>query len=274
MIELPEGIMLAEQLNNKLKDKKIKSVIANASPHGFAWYEGDPAEYGAKFSGRTITGVRSYGGKVHMDMSGDAKILFADGIVFRYLASESKLPKKHQLCVEFEDGSHLVSSVRMYGSIRGYVGAYYNSYDEIARSKPSPLSKDFTLKYFESLRSNPGKKKISVKGFLTTEQRIPGLGNGVLQDILFDAKISPKRDLASITDNEYEALWKSIRTVLSDMTKQGGRDVETDIYGINGGYRTVMSKNTYSDPCPCCGGSITRESFLGGSIYYCNHCQR
>lgn len=274
MIELPEGIILADQMNNQLKNKRIKSIIANASPHGFAWYEGDPAEYGVKFSDRTITGVSSYGGKIQMDMSGDAKILFADGIVFRYLASEDKLPKKHQLCVEFEDGSYLISSVRMYGSIRGYIGAYYNGYDEVARAKPSPLSESFTSEYFDSLRSGLSKKKLSVKGFLATEQRIPGLGNGVLQDILFDAKLSPKRDLATITDDEFESLWKSVRKVLSDMTKHGGRDVETDIYGNPGGYKTRMSRITYTGSCPCCGSSITRESFLGGKIYYCTNCQR
>lgn|GEM_PF-2077218 len=30
------------------------------------------------------------------------------------------------------------------------------------------------------------------KAFLATEQRIPGLGNGVLQDILWTARIHPK----------------------------------------------------------------------------------
>lgn len=274
MIEIPEGILLANQLDNQLKHKKIHSVVANASPHGFAWYEGDPADYGIKFSGRTVMGAYSYGGKVHLTMSDDAEFLFADGIVFRYLESQGKLPKKHQLCVEFEDGSYLVASVRMYGSIQGYVGAYDNGYDEIARVKPSPLSDDFTLEYFSSLRATSNKKKLSVKAFLAAEQRIPGLGNGVLQDILFDAGISPRRDMATVGDEALETLWHSVRRVLSAMTELGGRDVETDLYGKPGDYKTLMSKNTYSYPCPRCGGPITREAFLGGSVYYCAHCQQ
>jgi hypothetical protein len=32
-------------------------------------------------------------------------------------------------------------------------------------------------------------KKLSLKALLATEQRIPGLGNGVLQDILFKARM-------------------------------------------------------------------------------------
>ena len=45
MIELPEGLVLAEQLDRELRDKRITDVRANTSPHRFAWYDGDPAAY-------------------------------------------------------------------------------------------------------------------------------------------------------------------------------------------------------------------------------------
>ena len=273
MIELPEGYLLADEMDKQLKNKTIVSAIANASPHAYAFYEGDPAEYKEKFSGRRVEGAYSYGGKVHLVMSGEAEFFFADGIVFRYLEPDAKLPKKHQLCLKFEDGSHLTCGVRMYGNLQGYVGKYENGYDEVARIKPSPLSEGFTMEYFESLRKSLPKKKYSVKAFLASEQRVPGLGNGVLQDILFDAGIRPKRDMATVTDAQMEQLWTSVRRVLAAMTEQKGRDVETDIYGKEGGYKTLMSKNTYTFPCPRCGGPITREAFMGGSVYYCAHCQ-
>ena len=46
------------------------------------------------------------------------------------------------------------------------------------------LSDAFTLDYFKSL-IDEATLKLSVKAFLATEQRIPGIGNGVCQDILF-----------------------------------------------------------------------------------------
>lgn len=57
----------------------------------------------------------------------------------------------------------------------------------IARSKPDPLSDDFSEEYFHRLYGEQD-GKLSVKAFLATKQRIPGLGNGVLQDILFHAR--------------------------------------------------------------------------------------
>lgn len=58
------------------------------------------------------------------------------------------------------------------------------------------------------------KPKSSVKVLLATEQRIPGLGNGVLQDILFNAKINPKREINSLTDIDKSALLQSIKMTL------------------------------------------------------------
>lgn len=33
---------------------------------------------------------------------------------------------------------------------------------------------------------------------------------------------------------------------------------------IPAGYKVVLSKNTYTDPCPVCGGVIVKEAYLGG----------
>jgi formamidopyrimidine-DNA glycosylase len=34
-----------------------------------------------------------------------------------------------------------------------------------------------------------------------------------------------------------------------------------------------MSKNTAGQPCPNCGEPIRKETFLGGSVYFCPYCQ-
>ena len=58
------------------------------------------------------------------------------------------------------------------------------------------------------------------------------------------------------------------------MTEHGGRDTEKDLFGKAGGYKTMMSKNSVSCCCPVCKGEITKEAYLGGSVYYCARCQR
>jgi formamidopyrimidine-DNA glycosylase len=61
---------------------------------------------------------------------------------------------------------------------------------------------------------------------------------------------------------------------LADMAVRGGRDTEKDLFGKPGGYKTKASKLTVGNTCPVCGGSIRKESYMGGSIYYCDQCQR
>ncbi|NLG52254.1 MAG: endonuclease VIII, partial [Chloroflexi bacterium] len=127
--------------------------------------------------------------------------------------------------------------------------------------------------YFDSL-FNENTAKLSAKAFLATEQRIPGLGNGVLQDILWTARIHPKRKMADLSSAEIDAMYAAVKSVLRAMADRGGRDVEKDLFGQPGGYTTILSKNTVGTPCPVCGEGIQKEPYLGGAIYYCLGCQK
>jgi len=273
LIELPEGIALARQIDSELRDKRIKHIVADSSHHKFAWYSGNPADYTELFANKVVEGAYSYGGKVHIKLSQDCGFMFCDGTSIRYYTNSEELPKKHQLLIEFDDSTYLVCRVRLYGGVFGYTGIFDHGYDVVARTKPAVFSDEFNMDYFMGLLATVEKPKLSAKAFLATEQRVPGLGNGVVQDVLFNAGINPKRDMATVDKAGLEKLLHSLKKTVVEMTQEGGRDVELDIYGEPGGYKTIMSKNTYRHACPRCGGVIKKESYLGGSVYYCKECQ-
>jgi formamidopyrimidine-DNA glycosylase len=273
VIELPEAAVLAEQLNETVVGKKIKHVIAAHTPHKLAWYFGDPQQYKDLLTGKVVSGAASYGGHVEVTAS-QAKSVFSDGVNLRYCNKGAKLPDKHQLLLEFEDGSSLVGWVQMYGGLSAFPdGKNDNKYYLVAKEKSSPLSGDFDKDYFKSLLDE-NTARLSMKAFLATEQRIPGLGNGVLQDILFNAKMHPKKRAGTLSPGDHQVLFDSIKNTLSEMTVKGGRDTENDLFGKPGAYRTKLSKNTAGQPCPLCGTLIEKEAYLGGSIYYCAGCQK
>jgi formamidopyrimidine-DNA glycosylase len=58
------------------------------------------------------------------------------------------------------------------------------------------------------------------------------------------------------------------------MTGNEGRDTEKDFYGCPGKYKTILSKNTWKNPCPNCGNPIIKEAYMGGAVYYCPSCQK
>jgi formamidopyrimidine-DNA glycosylase len=273
MIEIPEAVNLAKQINQSLTGKKIISVIANQSPHKFTWFYGDYENYQSLLYGRQVETAYPLAGFVEIKL-GNLRILANEGVNLRYCDSESLLPKKHQLLIKFDDSDYLAATVQMYGGLGCFRdGENENPYYLIAKQKPSPLTDAFSMEYFNDITGHEKLQKKSIKAVLATEQRIPGLGNGVLQDILFNAKIHPRRRLNTIDDEEWEGLYRSIINTLKEMTQKGGRDTETDLYGHPGGYQTRASNNTVNSPCATCGELIVKQSYMGGSIYFCPGCQ-
>lgn len=276
MLELPESKIIAEQLNDTVKGKFIMNVYANSSPHSFAWYFDDPSKYHDLLCEKKITSAKAVAGQVEItcEDSCTAKILLGDGVNIRYFGNEDKLPPKHQLHIEFEDNTSIVCVVQMYGGIWAFPDCTNdNPYYLVAQDKPTPFVSEFNSIYFSSLLTDKT-IKLSAKAFLATEQRIPGLGNGVLQDILFNAKIHPKRKMSTLSDNELDCIFKSVKSTIFDMASKGGRNTERDLFGCKGGYTTVVSKNTVNNPCQICGTIIKKEAYLGGAIYYCSSCQK
>ena len=271
MMELPEAAVMAAQITTTLSGKRIVHAVANASPHKFAWYSGDPAEYNDRLAGKTIGSAVPRAGlvAVHAD-----DMVLALSTSLRYLGKGEKPPKKHQLLLSFDDATALVATVQMWGCLacfREGDRAEVPDYEGSSRG-PSPLSAAFDRTYFGTL-FGPDTGALSAKAFLATEQRIPGLGNGVAQDILWTSHIHPKRKMATLSDEDIEGLFDALKSVLADMVARGGRDTERDLFGQPGGYTTILSRNTVDKPCPACGTAIRKEAYLGGSIYYCGGCQ-
>jgi len=278
MIELPEAQTLARQLNEAYAGKTVAHVQALRTPHGFAFFRGDPQGYPAMLEGLKVTKALAHGGRPELFFEGGLQLCFNDGVNMRYLAPGEKRPAKHQFLMEFDDGCGMACTVQMYG----FFGLYANEaeiledfYHRVAVQLPSPLSEAFDMAYFDSLRANAdGAEKMSAKAFLATQQRIPGLGNGVLQDILWRAKIHPKRKLRTLSQGEWEGLFHSVKDTLAEMTAKGGRSTEKDLYGQPGGYASVLNAKTLALPCPACGGGITRAAYMGGNVYFCAGCQK
>ena len=270
MMELPEAITIARQMNDAVVGKRVYRVLPPTKAHKFCWYAGDPAEYDAAVSGSTVESAEGFGIFAEIAFNNGKRLCFNDGVNAR-LVSRADAPKNHQLLMEFDDGTALVFTVAMYGGIILHDGTYDNEYYLNSRAAISPLSDAFEPYYRKLMAEN--KPTLSVKAFLATEQRFPGIGNGVLQDILFAAGIHPKRKIGTFSEAERDNLLSCIVLVLHDMTEHGGRDTEKDLFGCPGGYRVKLSKNTLASGCPRCGGQLVKEAYLGGAVYYCPSCQ-
>lgn len=274
MIELPEARTIAKDLKKEIVGKKIVDVGGNFTDHKFTFYYKDPNKYRDLLVGKTVTSIVDRNFYVEIEAE-DIKITMRDGSNIRIYDNRQDFPEKSKLLIEFNDGSFINVTTSMYTAIFVFNKDedIENKYYDLEVNGIGATDKDFTLGYFKSLITAET-KKLSIKAFLATEQRILGIGNGVVQDIMLNSGLHPKRKINTLSPAEIEILYKSIINTITDMINLGGRDTEKNIYGEFGKYKTKLSSKSYKNGCPICGDNINKENYLGGSIYYCPTCQK
>lgn len=270
MLELPETKILSEEICKNLIGKVVWVVLLPSKAHKFCWYNGEPEKYDGMIKESRIESSDGFGIYVEINFSNGYHMCVNDGVNAR-LVNEQEIPRNYQLAIIFTDATALVFSVAMYGGIILYKDVFDSEFYFKSKNAVNIFS-DVFREHFDQLRAGC-KTSMSAKAFVATEQRFPGIGNGCSQDILFKAGLHPKRKIGTFSEEDWERLYDSIRSVVKDMINKGGRDTEKDLFGNAGGYKVLMSKNSLASGCPVCGGEITKETFLGGSVYYCSKCQ-
>ena len=275
MIELPEAATIARQMTKELKGKRIASARRGNAPHKFAFYSGSARDYATILKGRTMGGAAEHGWLVVARVNpGHVLVLGGGGERILLHGSGEEPPKKHHLLVRFEDGRFLTVVVQGWGSVQLLKRSEFPKGACCAKEGISPLSDAFTAAHFKSLFSEleDGDPR-SVKFFMISEPGVLGVGNGYLQDILFAARIHPRRRAADLTGRERHALHAAIRAVLRRAVKRGGRDSERDLYNRPGDYQRILHSKIVGRPCPECGTPIEKIQYLGGASYFCPGCQ-
>jgi formamidopyrimidine-DNA glycosylase len=151
---------------------------------------------------------------------------------------------------------------RHFGRIRFHEGpdepAWWSS---IAPSVLSPAFSAHALGEFLDRRARP------LKAVLLMQERFPGIGNWMADEILWRARLHPARIASRLTPPERAALWKAVRGVAGDALT------------------TMDSKWRYPDTwlfahrwepgghCPRCEADLDRDEIGGRTTCWCPRCQ-
>lgn len=276
MIELPEAVVIARQINTHLSGKKLVLAVRGNSPHKFAFYSRSAEEYAAILPGKVIGSSEAHGSIILTAIDpGYVLALGGGGERILYHPDKTTLPAKYQLLLGFEDGSYLSMSIQMWGSAQLWTPEEQAADPYAGKRGLLPTSDEFTLDYFLSLFAEmPKDDKRFIKFFMISNPGVWGLGNGYLQDILFRAGIHPRRRAIDLSQAERRSLYQATRDTLISAIAQNGRDSERDIFNCPGNYHRILDSAMVGQPCPKCGDAIEKINFLGGASYYCPQCQR
>ncbi len=276
MIELPEAVTIARQISKELKGKKIVSGVRGSSPHKFAFTgKHTDEEFATIIKDKTVGLARADGSVILVDVEPSYVLsLGCGGERILYHTNNETLPKKHQLLLNFQDHTYLTVTVSGWGEVRLLEQLDLPNHPHIKKNAVSPLSDAFTLTHYKNLlKTLPNSKRVSTKYFIISQPGIWGIGNGCLQDILYRAKIHPKRPITSLSDAERETLYHAIKQTLVEMVKRGGRSSERDLYNKTGSYQQLLHSKAVGRPCSECGTPIKKIQYLAGAAYFCPSCQ-
>jgi formamidopyrimidine-DNA glycosylase len=276
MFELPEYLVLARQMNETLRGRRVGAGSLGNSPHKFVWYNRRPDEFARLTKGKRVGAASVRGRWLSLPLEPGYVLLLGEcgGRVLFHPAGTAP-PAKYHLLVRFDDGAALSVTTQMWGAMELFEAGKELERKYVKDMRPTPVDRAFTRRYLSALIDSLLEgEKLTAKGLLTQHQLIPGLGNAIAQDILFAARLSPRRPLGELGPAERGRLHAAIVKTVRAVTAQGGRNDEIDLFGRPGGYVRRMDKHAAGKPCPNCGTKVVRQAFLGGAVYFCPSCQR
>jgi len=136
----------------------------------------------------------------------------------------------------------------------------------IAKLGPDALTADLAT-FTARIRRRRGQ----IKGILTDQEILAGIGNAYSDEILHRARLSPFAMSDRLTDDQVGTLYEATQSVLADAVQ---RSVGQGAASLKGEKRSGLVVHARTGlPCPVCGTLVAEVSFADSSLQYCPGCQ-
>jgi formamidopyrimidine-DNA glycosylase len=268
MPELPE----VEALAAFLRENAVGRVVTRVDLAGIqAIKTVDPPL--SALAGLEVTGAGRHGKFLDLDVSGLHLVVHlarAGWLHWRSaLPPAPPKPGKGPLAVRvhLEDGEGF--DLTEQGTRKGlavYVVRSPSEVPGIVRLGPDALEID--REQFAALMAG---RSGQLKGALTDQTLISGIGNAYSDEILHAARLSPFKGADKLKDDELVGLFDAMRATLTDaLSRQVGQRAAT----LKGEKRSGLTVHARTGlPCPVCGDTVREVSFADTSLQYCPTCQ-
>jgi len=225
--------------------------------------------------GKKITNITRRGKYIVIHFE-DIYIIVHLRMTGKFSSEKSILKNKHtHLVFFFEDGDILAyNDVRKFGTFQVALCNEDLLKTSMSRLGPEPLEAYFTLEY---LKNELQKSKKNIKAFLLTQEKIAGIGNIYADEVLFYAKVSPKRTADSLTEDEILKVHQGIREKLNQGIQSGGATIRDYVNeaGKKGNFQNLIKVyGKKGEKCIDCDSFLTTETVAGRTSTWCPSCQK
>ena len=258
MPELPDVEVFRRYLEQHTHGHRIRDVhVLNPE-----LLEGiDARHFRERIRGHTVSGTHRHGKYLFMDLGADLHVVLHFGMsgYLRKLAS-GETPSRHtRVLFDLDDGLLAYVVPRKLARI-GLV----SSRAELIAAKGlglDALDKRLDLDTFHRLLTGRG----TLKCALMNQSLIAGVGNVYSDEILFHARLDPRRALATLDEREWHRLYQSMQQVLKEAISRGAEPQR-----LPQGW--LLRHRRAGQRCEC-GGNTAHLSLCGRSAYFCPACQ-
>lgn len=271
MPELPEVEILKEELRREVVGRRVKEVAVFEKTEG----QFPVAQLREAVGGRAIVGVRRRGKMLVLDFGGGHSLIIHLMMVGQLLLSPPFTGQPRDICLElkFADGTRLTLGQVRLKYVHLLPTAKVGSWPPVVKLGVDPLDESFTA---DLLRRLLAKKRGAIKTTLMDQAAIAGLGNVYADEILFRARLHPKRRASDLSQEEVERLHASIVAELQRGLELGGSSEMAFLHldGSEGSYQEGFQvKGRKGKPCFVCATPIERVEVGGRGTYFCPRCQ-
>ena len=246
-----------------------------------------PEKMADRLSGQRVEGLRRRSKYILADLSSGETLLVHLGMSGRMLVSGATLgtfhhehpaPAKHDHVVfDMENGARVTfNDARRFGAMDLMSTERAGEHWLLKDLGPEPLGNGFHADYLVGRLSG---RVMPVKAALLDQRIVAGLGNIYVSEVLFRARIDPRRAAGDLTATEIGELVPVIRTVLDEAIAAGGsslrdyRQADGELGYFQHSFRVYDREGA---PCPAsgCAGTIHRIVQSGRSSFFCPVCQK
>jgi len=291
--ELPEVETVRRGLEPAMEDARFTSIEVRRADLRFPL----PKDFVQRLIGKTVTGLGRRAKYILADLSSGEVLIMHLGMSGSFRVSRSNREKtpgefyherandaKHDHIVfEMSSGWTLTfNDPRRFGFMRLVARNELERGPLFRAIGPEPLGNTFDA---AKLAGACKGKKSSLKVALSDQKVVAGLGNIYVCEVLYHARLSPKRMASMLANNKGEptetayTLVDAIKVVLNEAIKAGGsslrdhRQTTGELGYFQHSFR-VYDREGEICMTPGCGGKIRRIVQTGRSTFYCPVCQR
>jgi formamidopyrimidine-DNA glycosylase len=273
MPELPDIVVYIEALERRVLGQKVRGVRI-ASPSVLRTYApAFEAPVGSKVSDIHRVGKRIVFELLIDGGEGSRLFLVIHLMVagrLRWEAPGKAIPKKIGLAaIDFEEGTLILTEQGTRKRAGIWVFEDWEGVASLDRGGVEPL--EVTVDEFaDALRA----ENRTLKRALTDPRIFSGIGNAFSDEILWQARMSPVKRTAQMSDDETGRLHAAVVESLTDWTQRLRDDVGEQWPRKVTAFRDDMAVHgKYREPCPRCGSPVQRIVYASNETNYCATCQ-